>query len=50
MSFINDFCEDLLKTDLESFLAEKLKEFDARDASLEEVDEFMAEYNYYRND
>lgn len=45
MSFVQSFLDERLHR----FLETKLKEFEERDASVEEVDEFLAEYGYYRD-
>lgn len=44
MSFVSDWYEEWVH----HYLNMKLKEFDKRDASVEEVDEFLKQYGYER--
>lgn len=44
MSFVSEIYDDFIH----KYLQRKLEEFDKNDASVEEVDEFLAKYGYYR--
>ena len=41
------FIDEIFADQLHRFLEKKLKEFDERDASIEEVSEFLAKYGYH---
>ena len=45
MSFVSEIYHDFIQR----YLEKKLEEFEARDASIEEVDIFLEKYGYYRN-